>query len=141
MPKLIIVRGLPGSGKSTFAKTMFPTYVHAEADQYFMQNGDYIWDSSKMHKAHSYCYSKVKEALHQGKDAIVSNTFITRSEITDYLELEDLVLNLKIFIFERHTQYGNIHNVPEETVSRMRDRWQKIPIYWKYQPSSLIMAE
>jgi predicted kinase len=134
MPQLIIVRGLPGSGKSTFAETNFSSFEHIEADQYFMKNGEYVWNSFKVHSAHSYCYNKVREALYQGKDVVVSNTFTTRNEITNYLEFEYLVADLKIFIFELHTQYGNVHNVPEETIEKMRDRWQRIPVYWKYQP-------
>ena len=138
MPKLVIVRGLPGSGKSTFAQTMFPTYVHAEADQYFVQNGEYVWNSSRVHNAHSYCYNKVKEALYNGKDVVVSNTFVTRNEITDYLEFEYFVLDLEVYVFELHTSFTSIHNVPDETIAKMKDKWQRIPIYWKYQPSIII---
>lgn len=134
MPKLVIVRGLPGSGKSTFAKATFPELEHVEADQYFMKDGQYNWDRHKLHSAHSYCYNKVKALLHEGKGVIVSNTFVTRNDITDYLEFENLVSSVQIYIFELHTQYGSIHNVPEETLTNMKNKWQRIPIYWKYQP-------
>lgn len=135
MPKLIIVRGLPGSGKSTFAKAAFPELEHVEADQYFMKDGEYNWDKSKLHSAHSYCYNKVLGLLHEGKGVVVSNTFVTRNDITNYLCMEDLVSEIQIYIFELHTSFGSIHNVPEETIAKMKDKWQKIPSYWKYQPS------
>jgi adenylate kinase family enzyme len=42
--RLIIIRGLPGSGKSTFAKSYFNGYIHLEADMYFVQpDGSYDW--------------------------------------------------------------------------------------------------
>ena len=39
MKTLYIVRGVPGSGKSTFAKTLGGT--HFETDNYFMIDGEY----------------------------------------------------------------------------------------------------
>ncbi len=36
MKNLILLRGLPGSGKSTFAKTMWSELVVCEADDYFV---------------------------------------------------------------------------------------------------------
>ena len=45
---LYIVRGIPGSGKSTFAKTLGG--IHIEADQYFVDgDGNYNFDGSKKH--------------------------------------------------------------------------------------------
>ena len=134
MSKLIIVRGLPGAGKSTFAKAVFPELEHVEADQYFMKNGEYNFNKFKLHSAHSYCYNKVLGLLHEGKGVVVSNTFVTRSDIIDYLCIEDLVSDIQIYIFELHTNFGSIHNVPEDTINRMKHRWQNIPSYWKYQP-------
>ena len=42
MKTLYIVRGVPGSGKSTFAKSIGG--IHIEADQFFMENGKYNFD-------------------------------------------------------------------------------------------------
>ena len=42
---LYIVRGIPGSGKSTFAKSLGGT--HFEADMFFMKNGEYKYDMFK----------------------------------------------------------------------------------------------
>ena len=57
MKQLILLRGLPGSGKSTFAKSLGG--IHIEADQYFMQDGEYKFDASQLKHAHNYCYSSI----------------------------------------------------------------------------------
>jgi uridine kinase len=46
-PTLYLIRGVPGSGKSTFAQSLLDKFVVQrmyEADQYFVQNGEYQFD-------------------------------------------------------------------------------------------------
>lgn len=74
MANLVVIRGLPGSGKSTFAKTL--GYYHFEADQYFTDlNDEYHFDPAKLKEAHEWCQNSVFEALNRGQDTVVSNTF------------------------------------------------------------------
>jgi predicted kinase len=40
MKELFLLRGLPGAGKSTLAKSLGGS--HMEADKYFMDKGEYI---------------------------------------------------------------------------------------------------
>ena len=40
MKKLILLRGIPGCGKSTLAKSLGG--IHIEADQYFMEDGEKV---------------------------------------------------------------------------------------------------
>ena len=56
--ELIIIRGLPGAGKSTLAKSLGG--INIEADQYFMVDGEYKFDSSKIKLAHNYCQSQTQ---------------------------------------------------------------------------------
>lgn len=43
--KVKILRGLPGSGKSTYAKKLAEEgWLHFENDMYFMKNGKYVFD-------------------------------------------------------------------------------------------------
>lgn len=127
MAKLTLIRGLPGSGKSTHARSI-DADIHYEADQFFLvgPDDDYVFDVSLIKIAHEWCFSNTVRALRRGRDVVVSNTFTQLWELNKYLELRRLIKDLEIEIIEMKTQYGNIHNVPEETLNRMADRWEDI---------------
>lgn len=50
MLQLVLVRGLPGSGKSTIAKSFIPhNFVHLETDMYFINSaGEYKFNPAKL---------------------------------------------------------------------------------------------
>lgn len=59
--KLVLIRGLPGSGKSTIARAM-AAYEHYEADMYFEKGGEYCYDASKIKDAHEWCQRETRSA-------------------------------------------------------------------------------
>ena len=80
MKELILLRGLPGNGKSTFAKVIGGT--HYEADMYFMEDGIYNFDPSGLKDAHAWCRNSTETAMRRGEDkVIVSNTFTQEWEM------------------------------------------------------------
>lgn len=118
--KLILVRGLPGSGKSTIAGKL--DSCHMEADQYFMVNGEYRFDASKLKQAHEWCQEKTREALKAGFNAVVSNTFTTIKELRPYFDIArefGIVPNVIL----AQGNFGSVHDVPEEAMERMRNRF------------------
>lgn len=123
-PQLTIVRGLPGSGKSTYAKTL--DCVHYEADQFFDMNGVYVYDMKLISAAHDWCYSKTVRALRNGHDVVVSNTFTKLWELDRYLAIPGLLPNVVIEVVEMKTQYTNVHGVPEDKLKQMATRWEDI---------------
>jgi adenylate kinase len=122
-PKLIIIRGLPGSGKSTLAEklALLTSYTHVEADQYFLENGNYVFQKELLPYAHSWCQDQVCSAINNYSGAIVANTFTTYQEVKPYLKMvnsyDDLVL------ITLSSSFGSIHDVPEEVMNRMSDRF------------------
>jgi adenylylsulfate kinase-like enzyme len=52
--ELVLIRGLPGTGKSTRAKKM-RDHLHLEADMFLMVDGVYVYDQSKVRAAHEQC--------------------------------------------------------------------------------------
>ena len=118
MSKLILVRGLPGSGKSTYAKTL--GMIHFEADMYFERNGEYEYNPRELSKAHSWCQYKVKEYLDSGMNVVVSNTFTQLWEMDPYLEMGH-----DVEVIEMTEMYGSIHNIPDDKLEAMRARWEE----------------
>jgi predicted kinase len=128
-PFMLIVRGMPGSGKSTFAQFIsFMTcepLIHAEADKYFdvFFEGKFI--PARIADAHAWCKDQVKQAIEDGKNVIVSNTFTREWEYSDYLTMAENA-DYNVFVITMNNTYDNksVHNVPEDTLKKMRDRFE-----------------
>jgi len=130
MKTLILLRGLPGAGKSTFAKTLGG--ITLEADQYFEdENGNYVFDANKLKNAHYYCQSQCKAWMEtNGKQVnvdriIVSNTFTQEWEMDEYYKLAKQY-DYRVFsiIVENRHDGVNEHGVPAEKLKQMKDRFQ-----------------
>jgi len=127
-PKLILIRGISGSGKSTYAKKLMqqdPSLSHYEADMYFYKDGDYAFDPTKLKDAHAWCKAKTEEDLRNGKSVIVSNTFTQKWEIDPYIELGKKY-GAEVILKKATGNYQNIHGVPEVALQRMRSRWEDL---------------
>ena len=121
---LYIIRWLPWSGKTTFAKSICNNIC--EADEYFMQNGKYIYNPSEIKQAHEYCQNKCEDLMKLWIDKIaVSNTFIKKWEIEHYIWLAQKY-EYMIFqtIVENINQTKNTHNVPENVVDNMKKNFE-----------------
>ena len=120
---ILIIRGLPGSGKSTLAKAMCAnkTYAHIEADHFFCnpETGEYKFDPSKLQKAHEWCQKKCLTMLAMGKNVVVSNTFTCIWEMHPYIDM-----GFPYNILECKGNFKNVHNVPNCTIKKMRERWE-----------------
>lgn len=123
---LILIRGLPGCGKSTHAAKLMNDGIvsaHFEADQFFMVDGEYRFDASQLGKAHAKCLSDTENAIKNGESVVVSNTFTTLRELIPYIDLA-YQNNISIGIIDLNTQnFGSLHNVPAQSLKRMQDRY------------------
>ena len=123
MQLLTMFIGIPGSGKTTQAKKWQARHKEDcpifEADMFFEKDGKYNWNPKLLGMAHKWCYDQVEKALKDGKSVIVSNTFLTPKERKPYIELaKKYKVDLKVWTCNGN--YKNVHNVPDETIERMR---------------------
>jgi len=132
---LYIIRGLPGSGKSTFAKKLVGSdFLVCEADKYFIdkETREYKFDVSKIKDAHKYCQNLVETYMKDSlvndqwyREIAVSNTFTQEWEMQPYFELaKKYGYTVFVTIVENYHGGKNIHGVPEDKLEVMNNRFE-----------------
>jgi len=128
---LILLRGLPGSGKSTLGDVILYTNQLTNqdvlsADNFFIdKNGEYVFDGAKIKEAHNYCQFRCSERMRQQKARIVvANTFTQEWEMEEYFKMaERYNYRIHTVIVENRHGNKNIHNVPDEKLQSMKSRF------------------
>src|SRR5579859_3354439 len=92
-----IMQGIPGSGKSTYARKTWPGALILSSDDYFMKDGKYVFDPSKLGEYHGrilknfsqelmYCTRYICEG-DKDKIIVIDNTNTKATEIAPYYQL------------------------------------------------------
>ncbi len=122
--ELFLLRGLPGAGKSTLAKSLGG--IHFEADMYFVRDGEYKFDVTKLKEAHEWCRSSVGGLMiNEEPRLVVSNTFTQEWEMEAYYKLAE-THGYRVYSLIVENRHGGIneHGVPNDKVEIMKERFE-----------------
>lgn len=158
--KVIILCGLPGSGKSSYIDREHPNKVNVicEADQYFMQGDKYVFDKSKIGLAHEFCFASfmkgvsrcwtqanIFEKIQDIDNLVIANTNTQLHEISPYVTVAKYYGHpfevVKLECSVETSLKRNIHNVPEATIRDMAERLKKLNIPKHWSPKTVNTEE
>jgi predicted kinase len=122
--ELIVLRGSAGSGKSTFAELLGG--VICCADDYFMIDGEYKFDATKLRQAHDSCRHKFEHAVFTGAPRVViANTNTQAWEFEPYKAFAESH-GYRVFVIVVENRHGgtNVHGVPDEILAKQKARFE-----------------
>lgn len=128
---LILLRGVPGCGKTTLGNVILFTNQSniqdvLSADNFFInEKEEYVFDFSKLKEAHNDCQVKCAERMrNQFSKIVVANTFTQEWEMEPYFIMaERYNYRIHTVIVENRHGNKNVHNVPDEKVEQMVKRF------------------
>ncbi|KFP08030.1 NEDD4-binding protein 2-like 2 [Calypte anna] len=140
---LLILRGLPGSGKSTLSRTLLGQScdgIVLSTDDYFRQQDGYTYNAAHLGDAHDWNQKRAKQAMEQGKSpVIIDNTNTQAWEMKPYVQVA-LEKGYRVEFYEPDTWWKfdpeelekrNKHGVTREKIAQMLERYEyqiSIPI-------------
>lgn len=137
MAKVYILRGISGSGKTTYILNNFPEALVCSADHFFMKDGQYVFDQKLLGKAHQYCFRTFIEAIQSKAPLIcVDNTNTSAWQISPYYiaaetfgyDVEIIELNVDPEVAAKRNLHGATDRIIKGMLFPMK---QALPKIWK----------
>lgn len=146
---IYILRAGSGAGKSTWTKTNHPAVPVFSADTFFMVDGEYRFDPTKLGEAHGKCLrdyidfcrsAALGERFPAPEAAIVDNTNTTLSEFGPYAQVGLAYghnVSILTFLYDPVAAHArNTHGTPlkacVDMYYRLTEHTKLIPPWWKH---------
>lgn len=129
--KLIIMRGLPGSGKSTKSSALSAGGVSLSTDEFWGPNYDF--DVTRLGDAHRWNENRANKAMQEGITPIVIDNVNNTSYAARAYVRAAQKYGYEVEFAESDTPWRfnveelakrNKHNVPQERIQEMLDDWE-----------------
>ena len=129
---LIIIRGMPGAGKTTLARLLSEKgkYPIFSVDDYFThpESGDYQFKFDENHKAYRLCEENTKAAMVRNEPKIIlHNVFSYDWEMKPYFLMAE-ELQYRVFVMTLENRHGgeNLHGISREQMEKMASGFQLV---------------
>jgi predicted kinase len=123
-----IIRGLPGSGKTTYAKKYFPNSLIIEGDQLHANpDGTYEFDGTRVNSG-KYILAMLKTAYRMGVKHVVVTVAHTGLYLREIMDLAKKHGTLRVawMDYNNGDTSQNNHAVPDDVIATMKKRFFKI---------------
>ncbi|MFN0030662.1 MAG: AAA family ATPase [Flavobacteriales bacterium] len=126
---LILLRGLPGAGKTALALLLSEhgRYPVFSVDDYFTDaDGNYHFEFDKNHLAYKNCEVRTEDAMHVAAQKIfVHNTFVYNWEMEPYFKLAaSYGYELFVITVEKYHEFTNTHGVSSDQLLKMTEKFE-----------------
>jgi predicted kinase len=127
---LILLRGLPGAGKSSLANVLsengkYPVFA---IDDYFTNKitGEYVFNFAENYLAYQQCEILCKQAIAKGITKVfIDNTFTLDWELTPYFKLAaEFDYMLYVITVEKYHDNKNVHDISQEQLEKMAEKYK-----------------
>lgn len=125
-----IMRGIPGSGKSTVAKSLATEENIFSTDKLFYVDGEYKFNPARLKEKHEENFRLFSAAAVFGASPLVcDNTNTKKWEMEKYISAAEQLGYLVAILTMPHPDLDvaaaqNIHKVPKEAIARMLQNWE-----------------
>uniref|UniRef100_F1KV99 NEDD4-binding protein n=1 Tax=Ascaris suum TaxID=6253 RepID=F1KV99_ASCSU len=147
-PVLLLMRGVPGSGKSYLARELLAGtngVVHS-TDNYFVENGVYTFDANKLQEFHLRNLKEAKNAMSNGiKPIIIDNTNIYARHMQAYIT-QAVKFLYEVYFVEPQTEWKmkaaecarrNTHSIAVEKISYLLETFEAVSLREMIRPVKL----